>query len=190
MESILIKNHFKDKKIVNVKKVGFVPENCYEKPPYFLVYAYAIPIVFAVVQLPALAYNLFYLWNEKNNQLVKYMSIINVDSLTYFLKNRLIDFILTLISYIPVLVIIKYGQIIVYTNFLYLFVYMIVFLISTNTLFMFCASFFKDSSIAMVVGFLVFLIGSLLSIRVKMDIFIPQTIIHKILVSNNNKRIF
>lgn len=190
IDSFILKNHYKnDSKINILKKISMIPAFCMEKPKYFIIYSYAIPIMFTVVQIPALAYILFYLSNENRQQIFKYMELIKISSTKYILQNRLIDFILNILPFIPVFIIFKITETLIYTNYIIIFIYMIVLLISSNSFYMLSAGLFKNESIGMVVGFIILLIGALISVRIKMDIFIPATLAHRLLVIYFKNRI-
>lgn len=178
-----MESHLKNHTTIDIiKKFSMMTANCFEKPKYFVLYSYAVPTIFTCAQLPALAYILFYLYHEKKQHIFRYLNLIKIDSTMYIILNRIIDFIISLIPFIPVFIIFKIAQIIVYTNFTTIIIFSILFLMASNTLFMLFASFFKDHSISIIVGLLVFMIGSVISIRFKMDIFIPYGVIHRFLV--------
>lgn len=183
VDSILLQLHYKNESYEKTTiKFSMMPSKCLEKPKLFIFYGYTVPILFTVVQIPALAYMLFYLSNEKDNHIIKYLSLIDIHPTMYLLQNRVIDFILTIIPNIPVIIIFKHSGLIRYSSFTLIFIYLLAVLFSSNCLFMLWASIFKHQSVGMVVGFTLLLMGSVVSVRLKMDIFIPYTIVHHILV--------
>lgn len=182
IDSLIIKIHFGREVKFNQKYIGIQPDNCYMKPKSFIMASYITPLLIIVAILPSLAYILNHLTSERNNNFFEYLKIHKIDFKKYIIINRLLDFLISLIPFIPVIICLKYFEIIKLTNPIIIFVYMIAAIFGINCLFFLLAYNLKQQSYGMVVGIMTMTISAVISTVERLYIFNPPSFINSISV--------